>query len=345
MSSILDALNKAEEERVAQEYALSRAFDDLDEGDIEDELTGRVNGGRGRGAGMPLTPFRVAVLALAFVTVVAAASGGAAWMVFHLRTKPSPMFSAESAGLSLAGVATASPVLPDLAARVTADPSPSELSSVPLSPGPEAILSTSTPAPQLTSLPAETVIYETSVPAPPTEREGAASSLPEDTGNAALKDTPSAPEASDPRVQVAAAEPPRPAATAQPAPTTPAQPKTEPPTPPSAAAIAAAPEPARAPEAAPRDAPPATKRVDAGEVDILALPELTSSDRRRLGLPDITVNVVGRPSKYRPQPSAMINFSRVVLNEYIPGTQAQLIGVSVHGIGIQVGGERYFVPK
>jgi hypothetical protein len=95
----------------------------------------------------------------------------------------------------------------------------------------------------------------------------------------------------------------------------------------------------------PRDAPPATKRVEAGEVDILALPELTASDRRRLSLPDITVNVVGRPSKYRPQPSAMINFSRVVLNEYIPGTQAQLIGVSVHGIGIQVGGERYFVPK
>ena len=42
MSSILDALNKAEEERNAAEDALARGFDDLD---IEDELTGRTSAG------------------------------------------------------------------------------------------------------------------------------------------------------------------------------------------------------------------------------------------------------------------------------------------------------------
>jgi len=90
---------------------------------------------------------------------------------------------------------------------------------------------------------------------------------------------------------------------------------------------------------------PGSRRGIEEEVDILSLPELTVSDKARLGLPDITVNVVGRPSRYRPQPSAMINFNRVLLNDYIPGTDARLIGVSVHGIGIEIGGARYFVPK
>lgn len=347
MSSILDALNKAEEERAAQEYALSRGFDDLADGDVEDELTGRTpaNGARG----VSLTPLRVFMLAAVFMVVVAAASGGAAWVVFHLRGERGPVFPGEPSGVPQGAVAAVVPTLPEPAPRINAQPVPADVNPVPAdaAPAPETAPPSGAATPSSVPPPEEATVEETPAPAPVTDVEDGGESEPEDAGivapgpDEAPVPRPAEPPVAERRVQLAAVDTPRPAVAPAPAPLAPAYPETE------RVAPRAAAEPAVnvAPAAAAQDAPRATKRVEAGEVDVLSLPELTDSDRRRLGLPEITVNVVGRPSKYRPQPSAMINFSRVVLNEFIPGTRAQLIGVSVHGVGIQVGGERYFVPK
>jgi hypothetical protein len=87
------------------------------------------------------------------------------------------------------------------------------------------------------------------------------------------------------------------------------------------------------------------KPVGPEGVDINTLPALTNSERRRLGLPEFVINMLSRPSKYRPEPSAMINLQRVVLNEEIGESGAVLIGVSPRGIAIEYEGMRFRVIK
>ncbi|GMW01063.1 MAG: hypothetical protein AMXMBFR84_22000 [Candidatus Hydrogenedentota bacterium] len=80
-------------------------------------------------------------------------------------------------------------------------------------------------------------------------------------------------------------------------------------------------------------------------VDLNSLPILSESDRLRLNLPEITINIVGTASSRNPRPSAMINYKRVMVGEFVPGTNAKLVAVDVKGIGISVGGIQFFVPK
>ncbi|HQH67784.1 MAG TPA: hypothetical protein PK166_05260 [Candidatus Hydrogenedentes bacterium] len=360
MSSILDALNKAEEERNAAEDALARGFDDLD---IEDELTGRTSANGARKLRSPWTPLNALALSVAFVAVVAAVSGGAAVVTLHLRNEAS-LFdgSARSAYQEqpMAAVAPIQPVAetqtivrPALASgaaesvetdarRATASPTPAagdpvpppsngptptEVAAILTSPAENAAGATPVePAPGAEIVPPPPVAAETAAVVTPTRAPGPAPAEPAPPWEPEVvaPDTPAAPAAPPEPVMAASTDTlPEPA---------PAYPDT-----------AEAAEPVAAPVS--RKTPAISQDAPSGEVDIMTLPELTDSERRRLQLPEITVNVVGRPSKYRPQPSAMINFSRVVLNEFIPGTNARLIGVSLHGIGIQVGQERYFVPK
>jgi len=98
-----------------------------------------------------------------------------------------------------------------------------------------------------------------------------------------------------------------------------------------------------APEAA--APPPAEEVAPIGEVDLATLPVLTESERIRLGLPNMKINIVGLPSKRQPRPSALINFEKIFLGEYIPNTRARLIAVDLRGVGIDVGGMRYFLEK
>lgn len=380
MSSILDALNKAEEERAAQEDALARGFDNLD---IEEELTGRLASNAARNPDVSLTPFKVLVLGFVFLAVVAAASGAGALVVFHLRNNSSVAQSKGDSAESNHHLAAISPTVPDPGPQTTARPA---LSSLPVASNASETTISETAAPSAPAVPIASEPVEQPVPAAgaeptsgtevsahrvspvepageevlaPAPEPAAPAPAPWEDMSEAVPDAPpparEAPPvepAAAPRVQMAAAEPVRPVFVA-PAPVQPAappeleapEPAAEPAPREYASAVTSRPAEVAAPASAPAEAPAASRKVSEGEVDIMSLPELTASDRHRLKLPEITVNVVGRPSKYRPQPSAMINFSRVVLNDLIPGTRAQLIGVSVHGIGIQVGDERYFVPK
>ena len=79
-------------------------------------------------------------------------------------------------------------------------------------------------------------------------------------------------------------------------------------------------------------------------IDPTLLPVLTPSEQERLGLPRLKVNFVSQASSQRPQPYALINYKKVYAGETIPSTNARLIAVSVQGVGIEIGGQKFFVP-
>lgn len=109
---------------------------------------------------------------------------------------------------------------------------------------------------------------------------------------------------------------------------------------------AAAPPPeSYTPQPVPTAPPAEYSDVPIGEIDLNTLPVLTESERVRLGLPHMKINIVGLPTKRQPRPSALINFEKVYLGEYIKNTRARLVAVELHGVGIEVAGNRYFMEK
>ncbi|MFO7974679.1 MAG: hypothetical protein R6V12_08595 [Candidatus Hydrogenedentota bacterium] len=361
MSSILDALNKAEEERTAAEEALVRGFEDLD---IEGELTGRSPSNDGHQHGVAMTPLKVVGLSMGLIAVIALVSGAAAMVVLHLGDEPGPLPAEPTSVNPEPQVATGAPTGASAETRTLVRPALSTMSAESTDTEPSETSQIEATPEAESSLPAkeEGVSEEISSPVSATQERGSSpsqkldSQSPDSGADAVAESNPPAPEIPASEVAPTGPEPPsEPVRSAPPVRVASATPSESEPVSPLPSEKASEPVPtypdtAPSPEPAAQapngnDTPATPKRVASGEVDIMELPELTEAVRRRLGLPEITVNVVGRPSKYRPQPSAMINFNRVVLNEFIPGTNAKLIGVSLHGIGIAVGQERYFVPK
>ncbi len=111
------------------------------------------------------------------------------------------------------------------------------------------------------------------------------------------------------------------------------------------------PAPAVAPPGVPTNVqqapPPQEQRDDTpiGEVNLNTLPMLSESERIRLGLPKLKINMVGLTNDRNPRPSALINFQKVYVGEYIKDTNARLIKVELRGVGIEVAGHRYFLEK
>lgn len=96
----------------------------------------------------------------------------------------------------------------------------------------------------------------------------------------------------------------------------------------------------------PSTAPPPRARPVIPE-DIRKLPPLRSSERARFGLEGLKINMLREPSPNRPRGSVIINLKKVYLDDFIPGTTARLVSIATHGIAIQVGSERelYFVAN
>ena len=80
-------------------------------------------------------------------------------------------------------------------------------------------------------------------------------------------------------------------------------------------------------------------------VPLEKLPLLTESERVRLGLPPIKINIVGMPNGRTTRASALINMQKVYVGENIPDTDARLFDVDLHGIGLEVRGKRYYYSK
>ena len=94
------------------------------------------------------------------------------------------------------------------------------------------------------------------------------------------------------------------------------------------------------------DSAPRVERLALEEpVPLNKLPVLTPSEETRLGLPSITINTVAAPNERQPRPAALVNYSLVYLGETVPGTNARLFAVDVLGIGLEVNGTKYFLPK
>ncbi|MCC6485920.1 MAG: hypothetical protein IT364_00335 [Candidatus Hydrogenedentes bacterium] len=110
------------------------------------------------------------------------------------------------------------------------------------------------------------------------------------------------------------------------------------------------PAPRPQPSVASQIVPPAPAKSEKpdpafGDIDLNVLPILSESERVRLGLPPLEVNIVGLPTKRQPRPSALINYEKVYVGEYISNTNARLVDVELRGVGLSVGGQLYFLPK
>ncbi|NLN92578.1 MAG: hypothetical protein GX130_04605 [Candidatus Hydrogenedens sp.] len=77
-------------------------------------------------------------------------------------------------------------------------------------------------------------------------------------------------------------------------------------------------------------------RTRSGAVNVENLPRLSSQERSRLGLDGIRLNVLRPADKDQPDALAIINLKKVYVGETIPGTRARLIGVVSSGIGIEI---------
>lgn len=83
------------------------------------------------------------------------------------------------------------------------------------------------------------------------------------------------------------------------------------------------------------------------EEDIRRYPIMTRTVFTRLGIPEVRINMLALPTERNPTPSALIDYNKVYMGETIPGTsgRARLIGVDIHGIAVDVDGERFYYPK
>ena len=79
--------------------------------------------------------------------------------------------------------------------------------------------------------------------------------------------------------------------------------------------------------------------------DVNKLPRLGQTERERLGLGELRLNVLREASASQPEGLAIINLKKVYVGETIPGTNARLIAVQTRAIAIEIEGtgERFKV--
>jgi hypothetical protein len=90
---------------------------------------------------------------------------------------------------------------------------------------------------------------------------------------------------------------------------------------------------------------PAAKRPAVSVSDLKKLPPLRETDRVRLGFDKVKINMVQPVTEKQPHARAIINYKPIMIGEIIPQTRTKLIGVDTNGIAIEAtaSGERYFV--
>lgn len=342
MSSILDALKKLEEEKAARQTT-AQAAPAPDEAVSSAELIEGLNQSKSQPAeGIHLSPklllgggITLVVLLIGVSTIVSLAVVRSN-TVSHA-TEPqvaavAPPAPAENAAPAMS--VTPAPTVAEAPAPVN-DAAPVEEANG-TAPEPEA------PAPRVESpTPAAPVnAAPPKVDAAPPVKAAAPETPP------TVTTTPEAP------LQVAAVAP---TPEAAPAPAAPA------PAPEAVAEPMPSPTPAPEPEAAPVaevaatapatptpevaavsvEAPPA--RTDPGPVNLRELPMLRNAERVQYGLEDLRLNMIREATPQRPEAMAIINLNKVYVGEMVPSTGARLIAVERHGVGIEVGGKRFYL--
>lgn len=91
----------------------------------------------------------------------------------------------------------------------------------------------------------------------------------------------------------------------------------------------------------------ATKAAPDTEMDVFSLPVLKESDKARLGMGNLRINMLKPASRNVPYASAVINLRPVYVGERIPNTSATLVAVDPRGKGIALeiegSGERFHI--
>ncbi len=374
MSSILDALKKLELERdkkngqsPVQSYTSSTSRELLGGPDRRGPRT------------ITLTPARLVIGTAAFGGFMVLLSVAVSLLITYGaksgnttddspggpgQTKVASVVPAQHGTLPGTGTAPArqpnATLSPAAAAPTTQTAPPPASPSVALAPTPAPVAATTPPVvpppePEKVPEPAESVVTEQAIatPEPPEKSSPRPSSKPESPAKVAESPSPSPVETESPKkspepskpaapkpVQVAKAIPPKVEVLKSPEETREETPAPQPVEEPQKSRIA---KDRAEDDVAPLDGQGAKDLSET--INLSALPTLSESERLRLDLPKLNINIVGLPTKRQPHPSALINLNKVYVGENIPNTDARLIAVELRGVGIEVSGRRYFLPK
>lgn len=325
MSSILDALKKLEAEKV---QARKRIEGNAAEQVPERELVGR-HVARGRQT-VRLTPVTF-VLGLIVLAVAVVGTSVGVSMILIARTGQHPADGVRPIDHGPYEQAD------DVAASST--------------PAPPASPATSPPAGELPAPSDAQTDGNTPLPPPVAEPK------PQESSVAASVEPTAGPPPAEQKAPEIAARVTRPPA---PGPPTPASVSTQVPAPASPPpSVGPSPEPGpswQGPmmQTLPRPAsgsPPKERKASTPQPSLdmatLARRPLRETDKRRLGLTGLQINMLQPVNKNRPHASAIINLNKVYLGEMIPRTSAKLIAVDgLEGIAIEIRDtkEQFYVP-
>ena len=309
MSSILDALRKVEEEKAA---ATRPASLELDGDTAKDELTGHG----GALATVSLTPLRLLLAALLFGVVLVLVSVGVSILAVKSSTS-SPPQSRPAGALHPTQPESFFAEEPDYEPEPTVETTEVDVPvPIPLS---AAETTDASPVESPPSEGADASPAETPEPSPPMQL----AAKPPHLAQAPAPPEPALAEQT-PRPKPSTVVPPQPPAVAK-GPPAPVRTVWQPP-------VTEVKRPA-----------PAERTVQ----DISLLPILTMSDKERLGLGRLRINMIRVPNKHRPHGSAIVNLRAVYVGERIPGTRVKLIGVEMRGIAVEdeSTGSQFYVPS
>ena len=345
MSSILDALNKLEEEKMSQSKDSSEDFYPLSPEDAAANLLGHRSGHRESTALRLWIPLMAAVF---FCVVIAAMSAGVGvWLVM----KPDRTETAATEDKRVASELYTY-TLP-LSAQAEAAEAPAHTSEMiaqqeappaaPVKkPEPPAVTPAVVPAAKKEPVPVpKPAVVQEATPPPAPKQAVEVLRLPEVKTETPPVTPPPAPPAMPPPVTTPAIE--------------------EHPLPDVnelmqvARAEVVEPEPVQTqvpaftPDPSPPPPPPPATRTASQEVNMKNLPRLSMHEREMLGLDNIRLNVLRPADKQQPDALAIINLKKVYVGEVIPGTPARLIAVESNAIGVEVqsGGatKQYQIPR
>jgi hypothetical protein len=349
MSSILDALNKVEEDRNAR----AASEDDADapfvpEAAADALLSSSKKRRRAarRAPSFNWTPYVYAAGGLAVVALIVGLSAGVALLVGRgshsgavavAAAKPAEKASVQAAVTESPGISASEPQKSSKPADAQAIKPPEkqhETGPIPVEAKPEAKAVSPEPKPK----PEEKAVRQTDAPPVPSPAVEAKASEPEPVK--AVAEKPAVKPAAAP-VKLAKAAPSPAEEPTMPLPSMEAIDRAR-------AVVTEAKPPATVPmHDSPTSFAPgraAEKRAPLVE-DVDTLPRLGQTERERLGLGEMRLNVLREASASQPEGLAIINLKKVYVGEMIPGTNARLIAVRTRVIAIEIEGtgERFKV--
>lgn len=316
MSSILDALNKLEQEKAqAEQEEIDR---DIDPQQAVRELVGGL---ASPGRTVRLTPAALVVGGLLFMGGMIAISVGVTVAILG-GDRPAP-----------------EPETAPVAAETSAIPEPTPLAAEP-EPEPEFVAAVVPPA----SYQSEPKTVPAKPPAAGSTEAPVVETRVASVAPVAAQSEPApASETAPPDTQAVPAQAPVEPAVQAPAPVAREVDADPEPVVEEPALAVARPAPAPAPFLEPEPEPEPQPERSPVVTDIRKLPPLTLAVQRRYGAEPILINMISPASANRPYAYAIINRIKVTVGDYIGGSRLKLVDVENHGIAVEAGSDRYYV--